>query len=285
MKYLTLFAAAVLAVALAGCGGGGDNSNTGPDQTLSDPRIEAVVRVERTNLRDRNQYTDDELLDPQIVDPADLIEPTAFGVQDLDNLQTGENYNFQLVAYSSTGRRVILPALFSTTDTDFRYGLLGNSGIFNASDIPTGEAVVTVSAEYQGARYTTRMQVRQRQVRVIGRVLSEDENNTPLQGITVEFFDGTGLLVGTVRSAYDGSFRASVPLSTRSMTVNSQLLPNDFYRSYVTGGLRYDAGEVGCRTPVFFTATGTTTIDPIYVTPRVNGQGTPAPTGCNANPN
>jgi hypothetical protein len=90
-----------------------DDGNNPPDETLSQPRIEAVVRIERTNLRDPNQYTNDELLDPQAVDPADLIVPTVYGVQDLLNFQTNESYYFQLVAYSDSGRRVILPASFT----------------------------------------------------------------------------------------------------------------------------------------------------------------------------
>jgi hypothetical protein len=145
--------------------------------------------------------------------------------------------------------------------------------------VPTDDAV-SVNAEYQGVRYTSEYEVKERQVRVVGSVVSEGAS-TPLPNVTVEFYDGNGLLVSSVVSGYDGSFRASVPMSTEFLTVNSQRLSNDFFRSYVTGGFRYNAGDADCRTPISFSATGTVVIDPIAITPRTAGQSTPPADGCN----
>lgn len=281
MKHLTLFVAAVMALVVAGCAGsgGGDNGgNNPPDETLGTPRIEAVVRVERTNLIDPTKYTDDELQDPQVVSQADLIVPTVYGVQDISNFQTNESYYFQLVAYSDSGRRVILPASFTTEDSEFTYGVVGNSGLYLASGTPTSEPV-SVYADYNGARYSSTYQVFERRVRAIGHVYAEG-SNAPLDGITVEFFNADGTFVAKAISGYDGSFRASVPLTATFMSLNSQLLPNTYYRSYVVNGLRYDAGDADCRTPVSFTQTGAVSVDPIYVTPRVAGQPTPNADGC-----
>ncbi|MGV3614813.1 MAG: hypothetical protein ACO1SV_05690 [Fimbriimonas sp.] len=282
MKHLTLFVAAALALVVAGCGGGGgnDGGNNPPDETLSQPRIEAVVRIERTNLRDPNKYTNDELLDPQTVNPDDLIVPTVYGVQDMRNFQTNESYYFQLVAYSDSGRRVILPARFETDDVEFLHGVVGNSGLYLASNVPTQEPIAVSAVDDMGSRYSAEYEVKERQIRVVGSVVSET-TQAPVPNVTVEFYDENGLLVSSVKTAYDGSFRASTPISTVSMSVNSQLLSNDFYRSYVTGGFRYNAGDVDCRTPISFDAAGTVVIETIALTPRVAGQGTPAADGCN----
>lgn len=281
MKHLTLFVAAVMALVVAGCGGsgGGDNGgNNPPDGTLGTPRVEAVVRIERTNLKDPTKYTDDELADPQVVSPDDLIVPTAYGVQDIQNFQTGETYYFQLVAYSDTGRRVILDARFTSSDSEQKYGLVGDSGLYQASNVPTPEPA-TVTAMYNDVRYSAPYRVYERRVRAIGKVFVEG-TSAPLDGATVEFYNSEGMLVSSVVSAYDGSYRASVPLSATFLTVNSQKLPSNYYASYIMNGLRYDAGDADCRTPVSFTSTGPAEVDPIYVTPRVQGQPTPSPDGC-----
>lgn len=281
MKHLTLFVAAVMALVVAGCGGsgGGDNGgNNPPEETLGAPRIEAIVRVERSNLKDPNKYTNDELLDPQVVQQSDLIVPTVYGVQDLQNFQTSESYYFQLVAYSDSGRRVILPANFTTEDAEFKYGNVGNSGLYLASTTPTPEPV-TVYADYNGVRYSSTYQLFERRVRAIGRVVVEG-SEAPLDGATVEFYNADGTFVAKAISGYDGSFRASVPLSATLMTINGQLLPNTYYPSYKFEGLRYDAGDADCRTPISFTATGPIVLDTIEVTPRVTGQPTPIADGC-----
>lgn len=282
MKHLTLFVAAVMALIVAGCagsGGGGNGDNNPNPENLGTPRIEAVVRVERTNLKNPNQYTDDELQDPTIVSPDDLIVPTVYGIQDLLNFQTSESYYFQLVAYSDSGQRVILPASFTTEDTDFIYGVVGNSGLFLGSTVPTPEPI-RVTAMYHDVPYTATYQVFERRVRVLGNVYSEGAVQTPIAGVIVEFYNADGTFVAKATSAYDGSYRASVPLSAKFVTVNGANLTNTYYQSYVSNGLRYDAGDADCRTPVSFTSTGTVTIDPIFITPRVAGQGTPPADGC-----
>lgn len=282
MKHLTLFVAAVMALVVAGCAGsgGGDNGGgTPPPDELSTPRIEAVVRIERTNLKNPNQYTDDELQDPTIVSPDDLIVPSVYGIQDLLNFQTSESYYFQLVAYSDSGQRVILPATFTTEDTDFTYGVVGNSGLFLASTVPT-PTPIRVTATYNGMPYVSTYNVYERRVRVLGKAMAENAAETPLAGVVVEFYNADGTFVAKATSAYDGTFRASVPLSAKFFTVNGENLTNAYYQSYVVNGLRYDASDPDCRTPVSFDATGTVSIDPIFVTPRVAGQNTPPADGC-----
>jgi len=280
MKQVQLFVAAVLALAMAGCGG--SSGGRTPDVGTSTPRLEAVVRVQRTNLRDPQEYasfSDEELQDPQRVDSADLIDDTVFGIQDPENFQTGEQYVFQLVRYTSTGERIILPATFSTAGTQDAFGTLAtNSGLFLAGDSAmTGP--ISVFADYQGQRYTAKMQIRERQARVIGAVYVEG-TDAPADGVAVEFYNETGLVLGRATTAYDGTFRASLPTTATRFSVDADSLGTRYYRSFVLNGTRYIAEDPDCRAVLEPIVNGTQRVAEIQVTTRVAGQAGPAADGC-----
>lgn len=281
MNHKHLFVAVALALGLmVGCGGNGNDSptSTAVGNTSTELRVEAVVRVERSNLKDPSKYSDADLLDPTKVQPEDLIESKVSGVQDPGNFQTGEAYYFQLVGYDATGKRTIYPASFTTDDKANTYGLVGDSGLFLASNVPT-TADQFVNATYQGQRYSAPYQVRERQVRLIGKVV-EQNTNTPFRNLTVVFYDDAQRQVSSVRTSYDGSFRASVPVNTASVTIVPSSIPSTHYASIVYGGKRYDAGQLGCRIPITVGAAGFSTLEPIGVTKRIDDQPTPLSDGC-----
>jgi hypothetical protein len=282
MKRVLLFAAALMALALLiGCAGSDDGSNTTTGVLTGTPRIEAVVKIDRTNLIDPSKYTDAELRDPTLVNPNDLINPTLYGVQDPRNIQTGEQYWFQLVRYNDLGQREILSDNLTWQLSDQRYAELGtNSGLFLAGNNAT-QTNQFVYAFYNGTRYEARYEINPRQVRLIGIVLQEGTNQ-PLPGVELFFFDNFGTLVGQAASSYDGTFRASLPTNTVAFTPTVESIPTTFFQSFVYDGLRYSVGFPQCKAPLPALEVGTTVLQsPIYVTPRVEGQPTPPPTGCN----
>lgn len=280
MKTLPLFAAALLALAITGCGGSGDSSSTPtPGINLTEPRIEAVVRLEQTNLRDPNKYSEVDLLDPTRINPNDLIDPRVFGVQDTQNLQTEESYYFQLVSYGPNGERVILPASFATNDLEYRHGTVAsNSGLFIASDEPT-TAPIIVYATYNGNTYSTTYRVNQRQVRLLGRVLLEG-SGAPVAGVRFAFYTANSAYVGEVTSGYDGSIRASVPLGATYFTVIPSSLPANLQPQFVYQGLRYAAGDPDCRATLPPLELSFSDLGTVTLTARVVGQPAPALTGC-----
>jgi len=283
MKRLHLFAVLVLGLAaLIGCAGGGsDNTNTTGTILDGTPRIEAVVVVERTNLKDPSKYTDAQLQDPLQVDPNDLVNPTIYGVQDARNIQTGEQYFFQLVYYDPSGIRHILSdgVTWTTSDTTGLYGNIGsNSGLFLAGSA-VNQTDQFVFALHDGTRYEVKYNVKPRQVRLLGKVV--DENGSPVPGVQLNLFNSFNSLVGQVASSFDGSFRASVPLNTQKFTPTVDSIPTNLYQSFSYDGLRYTVGFTQCRAQLPTLQTGTVVL-PSNVTlkARVDGQSTPSPTGC-----
>jgi len=288
MKHVQKFAAALLALAAVGCGGSG---NGHPAATISGatPRVEAIVQVLPTNLMHPNQWTAAQLLNPQTPGlQADLIDPTVFGIQDPTNIQCNEQLVFQLVNYSADGTRNIIPATFACSDSGGLYGNLStNSGVYLAGNKPTPPPSPTtgslsMSATADGQTYDTFFDIKVDQVRLIGTVSAPGATQSQLNQIIIEFFNSTGGLVDTVTVATDGTFRASMPTVAASFTIVADTIPGTFYQSYSYGGNQYTAGLVTCfaALPTGLIAGATVLPSSVAIAPRVNGQGTPTPTGC-----
>jgi hypothetical protein len=283
MKRVHLFAVLVLGLAaLIGCAGGGDDNNATTGTTLTvTPHIEAVVVVDRSNLKDPSKYTDAELRDPTAVDPNDLIDPTLIGVQDPRDIQTGEQYYFQLVSYEGGTRHIITDGVtWQTSDTTGRFGNIGsNSGLFLAGS-NVNQTDQFVFAFKEGHRYEVEYNINPRQIRLIGKVIDE-ETGAPVPGVDVFFFDKFNSLVAVAESSYDGSFRASVPNTTTKFTPTVESIPTEYYQSFLFDGLRYTVGFPTCKADLPTLKFGTVTLDqPIQLKQRVDGQPTPPPTGC-----
>jgi hypothetical protein len=282
MKHVQSYAAAFLALALLGCGGSNARrSNTDPLAGLTTPRVEAIVRVERASLQHPERFTDEQLLDPMNQEVFEDLLPgarTVFGFQDPLNFQTGENYVFQLAAYRADGSRVVLPATFASSDFDHLYGsLASNTGVFLGSN-QTTTTDQTIRATFNGVEYQTQFALRPRQARVIGKV--DINGSAPIDGVVIRFYDPSGLVVGSVTTAIDGSFRATVPQGAASFTVAANSLPANLYRVFTYEGNVYEPSNPGCKAPLPVLGVGSQIIGTISLTERVEGQPAPELTGC-----
>jgi hypothetical protein len=287
MKRIHLFAGVLVALAaiIIGCAGSSnDTPNTTGGDITGTPRIEAVVVVDRTNLKDPSKYTDAELQDPLIVNPNDLINKTLYGVQDPKNIQTEEEYYFQLVYYDEGGTRRIIDnseVVWTLSTPTGLFGQIGNnSGLFVAPNRVTFDNQF-VYATYRNTRYQIRYAVLPRQVRLIGQVATEGNGN-PVKGVKLFFFDQFNAQVGEVESSYDGSFRASVPLSAVKFAPTVDSLPANYYQTFLFKGLRYTVGVAACKAPLpTLDIVGAFILeDEILLKVRQDGVPTPDPTGC-----
>lgn len=248
MKHGHSFAIAILALALAACGGsGGNDRNTGdePVGLTNEPRVEAIL--------------EDPSLDP------------GFLYQDPLNLQTGDTVRFQLVNYTNGGstRNVLAADRFSTDDTRNDSGQLDPTiGVFRAANASVGNRQYTVGARFQGITYTANYQIKPRQIRLRGKVLAQGTGN-PVYNATIDFYaprnpsdtSTSQVIIATVRSSYDGTFRVSIPAFNDDVdtaqeanaaaqirfTVRATNLPDGYFRSFRFNGLQYDAGSNVCR--------------------------------------
>jgi hypothetical protein len=144
------------------------------------------------------------------------------------NIRTGEQVRFQMVGYTSAGDRVVLPATnWRTSDTSNTFGVLSNTGVYDASSRQTPSTYL-VSGTYNGIEYSTEYAIKGRETRVTGSVLNQG-TGLPVPGAYIYFYDVNGAYVGIAQSTYDGSFRAALPrLAQRFQIVNDSLAASFF---------------------------------------------------------
>ncbi len=257
MKKLHLFLAAIGALILLGCGGSNNGTQTfsGNPASPSTPRVEAVLRS----------------------DPSVVVDP--------QDIETGDEIVFELVNYTGSPgnltRNVLSPVTWRSSDVNSNFGnLASNSGLYLAGDQPMASRAI-VGGTFAGTEYSGFYQIHSREVRLSG-VVQDENTNAPIGGITLQFYDGDNNLVGQVTSAFDGTFRASIPVSAVSFQVSPDSVGLAYYPSYTFDGLRYDASDAACRAPLpGGLEVGPAALDaPVLVTPRVAGQPAPDPTGC-----
>lgn len=276
MRHLPLLATGVMALLFLGCAGSSDSGGGVIVDGITDaPRIEAVTYLDATMLTDpclvtvRDEaacsargivakYSPDDLRDPQKVDPADLRFPENFGIQDPENLQTTERVIFQLVNYTRSGTSItrnILPVTgWFSGDTFSAYGRLAvDSGLYDISstESPTRQII---NASYEGRSYSAFYSIRPRQVRLLGRLVNGSTGN-PVAGVEIRFYgpqdvalpDGPQLLLATVRTSFDGTFRASVPTTATRFAITTTSIGTSFARQYGYKSTLYQTGRDDCR--------------------------------------
>ncbi|HWD41753.1 MAG TPA: hypothetical protein VG944_23125 [Fimbriimonas sp.] len=248
MKHVYLLAGAAFALVLVACGGsGGGNSsaNGGANGTTSGlpvapagAHVEAVVSA------------------PTTFDNGSQTNGQQFIYQDPTNIEAQDQVTFQLVYEDSDGTRHVLPTNnWSTTDTSSTFGtLIYNSGTFAANTAQTTTAQ-TVATLYNGITYSTQYDILPRQVRLRGQVLADD-TKAPLAGVEIDFYgpenplDPTSTLVfrGHVMTAFDGTFRASIPSSVTNFYLANASLPKGYQnkRYYRYKGSYFHTNDITC---------------------------------------
>jgi len=262
MKLAPLFMAFSLAAILIGCAGQGNDSG-GPGSTggLPTPSADTVVEA--------------------IVAPGGSVpsDPAAYVYQDPQNIEANQTVQFQLASYDSAGKRTILPASdWLTSDTSSSYGTLGlNSGLYIAGAVPT-VAPFFVGASYLGKSYFAPYSVKPRQATLVAKVVNSSDGS-PVRGVTMEFFDSDGVLVGKVQQPNVGTFRASVPLNAKKMLVVSETIPSKFRKIFLFNSLGYQAGDVSCAVTLPTLTVGNNNLDSnILLVPKTAAE--PDLTGC-----
>lgn len=177
------------------------------------------------------------------------------------NIRTSEQVQFQLVGYTATRQRVLLTAeSWRTDDSTNTFGVIsGNTGLYTASSRQSPFAQV-VTARYDGKDFSTTYQIRPRQARIIGSVLNR-VTKLPLQGTSLYFYDNNGTYVGSTTTAYDGSFRASVPTNVARFQVVNDSLPLDVFRL-----MRFDSTLAVTTTPPLYLNNRDASGTPVAVT-------------------
>jgi hypothetical protein len=164
------------------------------------------------------------------------------------NIRTAEKVQFQLVGYTATGARVVLPALdWVSGDSSGTFGSIsGNTGIFTATSRQSAEAQV-ITCRYNGQDYSAEYAVKARQVRINGSVLDK-VTGLPVRGVIVYFYDEDGIFINQAVSAYDGSFRAALPRTASRFQLFNDSIPNSYLRL-----MRFDSdGQATLTKPDFF---------------------------------
>ena len=240
MKHALKFAWGLVAMLAVGCGGSGNGSSSTVAPTGT-PRVECIVLVQRTNLMHPNNWSDAQLLNPQT--PGlynDLINPTIFGIQDPTNIEEGEQMVFQVVTYSSTGVRTILPnATWNSSDIGAKFGnLAANTGQYIAGTLATTTPQTIAATLPNGATYSAQYDILIDQVRLLGNVQTQGAGAStgisPLAGTILQFYNSQGLLVDSVTVAENGTFRASVPPEATTFTVVADTEPQSYQQSFAT---------------------------------------------------
>ena len=175
------------------------------------------------------------------------------------NIRTGEQVQFQLVGYTSTGVRTVVPVDFwRSDDTTNTFGVLSaNTGVYNASSRQSPSPQV-ITARWNDQDVSTSYSVRPRQVRIIGSLLNR-VTHLPLANVALYFYDIDGNFLGPAQTAYDGSFHAAMPPTVARFQVVNDSMPDNVFRLM----LHDDTLSVS-------------TVMPDYLNNR-NSEGTPVP--------
>lgn len=262
MKHVPLFAAAVMALVVSGCGGGGSSSNgsTGPTGNTNVPPDDATIEA---------------ILAPNNVIPTD---PSQYQVEDPLDLVVNQEVEFQLVSYDSNGNRTVYGNVqWSSTDTGTYGSLSSDTGLYQIGTRQTPSSL-SVKALCGGKAFYTPYNIRPEEAYLQGQIL-DSVTNKPLRNATIQFYDGNGTIVGTVRQPFQGNFRATLPLSAANYEVLVDSVPTGYWPDYEVNGLHYQGGNDLCRPTIQGLVNGSDNANlTVYLVPK--SQAEPSDDGC-----
>jgi hypothetical protein len=191
-------------------------------------------------------------------------DPYAPVVEDASNIQVGELLLFQVVQYDPLGGRHVMPATsWRWDDTSDQFGKLDPySGLFSVGEsaMPS-HFKINATVVATGATVASYYFVNPYQARIIGQVIGSDTQRG-MRGVEIDFFDANMDEVDHVVTSYDGTFRASSPLTAVQFTVNPDTIPATYWQQFGYGQnplyisnpttqqptLLFDAGSSTCTT-------------------------------------
>ena len=183
---------------------------------------------------------------------------------------TGFDKNLNLKSFTASGWKTDAPATVATLTSA---GALTAVGVSNQT--------YKIQVVYQGLTYSANLLVSPTQAIVTGIVRNV---SNPIGDVGVDFYDKTGAQVGVSYTARDGTFRASVPVTAVSFTIDMSLAdPKNYYyyTQYGYGTADYlEAATCLTALPTLSLASPTALPNPIVPDERAGQAPPPPPTGC-----
>lgn len=250
-KYACLTFVSAFIVLIAGCGGGG-GSNPGSGTGTGLGAYHSIQVTGYTALR-------------QMLNTKNLI------VGDTIQLDlTGRDKNNNLVVIKESGWTTDAPSGVATLTSDGVLTIVGASS-----------STYTISLVVNGVSFSSTLFASTAQDLVTG-VVKNSVN--PIEDVIVDFFDSTGSQVGQAYTARDGSFRASVPATAVTFTIDMSIADPGavyYYPQYGYGADQYLSGK-SClaKLPGALSSTKVTTLPSNIVVDVRSGVPPPPPTGC-----
>lgn len=230
-KYYPLFLLVVFILAIACGGGGGSNSTT---NTTTSTTTGGTTKAEAVLAGN----------------PSQIIDPL--------NIQVGETIQFEVVHYTAANvRSVLASSNWTTTDNGASVGTLSPSGVLTASASSPG--TFTATGTSGGSNFSINYLVKPIQALVSGTML--DSNGDPVSGVSIVFYTAGGTPVGRVKTASNGTFRASVPTTATKFNLDPTTMSFDkYFKSFVFSSKRYSALiATSCAAPLPPLTNGVTT--------------------------
>jgi hypothetical protein len=195
-------------------------------------------------------------------------------------LVPGDTIQLDITGYDSKGNRVKVPASGWQTTAPGSVATLTSGGLLTA--VAASSSSYTIQVTYAGITYSTGLTVTTSQDLITGLVRNV---SNPINNVGVDFFNSSGVQVGTAFTSADGTFRASVPATAVQFSIDMSLAdPGNFY--YYTefaynSGVYLEANTCLAKLPQPLSAVSPTSLPaPIVPQEKAGGQPPPPPTGC-----
>ncbi|HEY0866162.1 MAG TPA: hypothetical protein VGE01_02215 [Fimbriimonas sp.] len=198
---------------------------------------------------------------------------------DTENLRPGQTVQMRLIGYNSANELTVLNATNWRTNAPASVATINASGSLTA--VATSNTAYTVSATFEGKTYSAPLRVRNSVATVTGKVRTS--GGKAVGGATIVFYDGPGEFareVGRTRVAVDGTFRAQLPASAKTFSVDLSDLTGYWDQFFYNGG-EYSTVTPGCYADLPNFTTGQTVALPADIVLRAKTGGPPPPPpGC-----
>lgn len=195
---------------------------------------------------------------------------------DLTNLQVGDIAQIVVATYDSNNvRSTTTPTGMSATD----HGAVATLGTSTLTANVSDGNTYTLTAVGGSQSASAPFKIKPVQARVTGGVVVAG-TSTPVQGVTVLFYNTAGTLVGSAVSQFDGTFNASVPTSATLFTLDATTISSAFAKQFGFATKSFVTGfSCAATLPALTSGAITSLSTPIALYQGSSGP-PPPPTGC-----